>query len=152
MIGKTKMFSSSRVKPRNSKATRNCAFIHLPRTRSHKAGSSWVVTQRRYSRVTQAPLGSSPCENYEHKTDTVTEITTNCCYCDLVSLPPVLLHTLSAPHPEVIHGTVLKHAEAWCSTPNPTAVCLSIFKGRELVFTFKKIHIRKISKSLLLYS
>lgn len=146
------MFSSSRVKPRNSKATRNCAFIHLPHTRSHKADSEQVVTQRRYIRVTQAPSGSSPCENYEHKTDAVTKITTNCCYCDLVSLPPALLHTLSALHPQVNHGTVLKYTETWCSTPNPTAVCLSIFKRRALVFTFKKINICKISESLLLYS
>lgn len=68
----------------NYKANRNYALIHL----SHAQGVTKLTPARLWQwphiNMTQVPLGSFLCDNYEHKTDTATEITTNCCYCDLV--------------------------------------------------------------------
>lgn len=59
----------------------------------------------------------------------------------------MLSHTLSGLHTQANHGTVFTHG-----TPNPTAVWLIISNTRAQVLTFKKLHIRKISEILLLYS
>lgn len=54
-----------------------------PTLKESQTGSSQVTTERPFI-SSLPPAGSFPWENYEHKTDTATEITTNCCYCHLV--------------------------------------------------------------------